>query len=131
MSKTRHILLAHAQRATRSILSEALKDEGYSVTQVGDGVDLVDELRANEDAFDVVVSAVELPECSGMDVLEELREQGDEVPFLLLNSSEEDCTLQADALDANVLDAPYEVDDLIAAVAALLQERQSGTGNAA
>ncbi len=66
-------------------LATALRQSGLEVTHAGDGLDALDALVPGH-GFDVVVLDLQLPGKDGLQVLQALREQGDEVPVLVLTA---------------------------------------------
>jgi DNA-binding response OmpR family regulator len=68
-------------RATVRQLSTA----GYSVTPCSDGASAADLLSA--DVFDVVLSDIELPGLTGVELLKLLRQRGIEVPVILMTGA--------------------------------------------
>lgn len=118
------ILLAHTQPAARRFLAKCLKDQGYDVLRIDDPTDLLEELTMAEDGLpiDLVVAAVNLDGIATLDVLQEARECGVETPFVLLNWGGDDVVREADALDAVVLDYPFDLSDMVEMVEAVLDD---------
>jgi len=65
------ILLVDDEKAVKWALQEALKDEGYEVETANSGEEGL--LKAQETAFDLVVSDLRMPGISGLDMIRELR----------------------------------------------------------
>ncbi|MGE5506782.1 MAG: response regulator [Actinomycetota bacterium] len=64
-----------------------LEDAGHEVVLAENGVEAIDRL-ADDDAFDMVVSDMNMPLVTGIDLFRALRDQGAEIPFLLLTGDE-------------------------------------------
>jgi DNA-binding response OmpR family regulator len=76
-------------------------------------------------AYDLVVLDVMLPRLDGFEVLRRLREQRDGAPVLML-TAREDVSSRVRGLDAGAddyLTKPFELDELLARVRALLRRR--------
>ncbi len=67
------ILVADDDPAIRGVLREFLEDEGFAVTEAGDGHEVLTALAASgEIRPDLVVMDVRMPDKSGLDVLREV-----------------------------------------------------------
>jgi len=112
----------------RTIVVEALRKDGYAVSEVSDGGRLLvtfvreymHEPRAN--LVDLLVSDIRMPVCSGLQILEQLRGARWPVPVILMTAFGDDITRErALSLGALILDKPFNMSDLRAAVASLLK----------
>lgn len=68
--ESKSVLLADDDRFQRMLLTKYLEQMGAKVTQVGDGAEALTELSGN--AFDLLVSDLNMPKKDGLDVLREL-----------------------------------------------------------
>ena len=113
------ILLAEDDAEMRKMLAEILEGEGYEVVQVEDGYELLDELAAQilceePESFDLVLSDIRLPGCSGLQVLGGLRDGDWLTPFLFITAFGDEAThAEAYRLGGVVLDKPFALDDLL------------------
>jgi len=112
----------------RRLVCEALRDDGYQVTSVGDGgrllVMLAHEMVDDDgaDLADLVLSDVRMPVCTGIQILEQLRAVRCRVPFILMTAFGDSASRDhARSLGAILFDKPFELDDLRTAVALLLR----------
>lgn len=126
--ETPHIVVAEDDFEMCRLVVEALRKDGYDVTAVGDGKQLLAALaleggeRTDGGRADLVVSDVRMPQCSGMAVLERLRAAGQGMPVILMTAfGDAACRDRARSLGAVLFDKPFELDELRAAVAALLR----------
>jgi CheY-like chemotaxis protein len=81
------ILLADDEVALRFLLTETLSDEGYEITEVEDGQQAT--LQLQKEAYDLIILDYMMPERTGVEVCEWLR-QSDNVnkglPVILLTA---------------------------------------------
>lgn len=103
-------------------LAAALRQSGMEVTQLGNGLSALQTLGPGH-GFDVVVLDLQLPGKDGLQVLQALRAQGDEVPVLVLTARagvpDRVLGLQLGADD--YLSKPFDLGELEARLLALLR----------
>jgi two-component system, OmpR family, response regulator MprA len=123
------VLVADDDRAIRDSLSRALELEGYDVVPAADGIDVLTALRRVEVAL--IVLDVMMPGIDGLAVCRVLRRQGDRTPILMLTAkvgtSDRVAGLDAGADDYVV--KPFEVDELLARLRALLRRAETPAGD--
>jgi two-component system, OmpR family, response regulator MprA len=118
---TPRILLADDDRAIRESLRRALELEGYAVIPAADGTGAL--AAVHEEGLDLLVLDVMMPGVDGLTICRVLRAQRNRVPILLLTAR----TLTSDrvaGLDAGAddyLPKPFELDELLARIRALLR----------
>ncbi|MEV6831984.1 response regulator transcription factor [Amycolatopsis sp. NPDC051102] len=119
------VLLADDDRAIRESLVRALDLEGYRVTEVADGVSAL--ATARRDEFDVLILDVMMPGVDGLGVCRVLRAEGDPTPILMLTARVEtpDRVAGLDAGADDYLPKPFELDELLARLRALLRRTSS------
>jgi two-component system, cell cycle response regulator CpdR len=66
-----HVLLADDEQATRDLVRRALELDGHSVVAAGGGSEALDLLLARPDAFDVLVSDVQMPGLDGISLAQQ------------------------------------------------------------
>src|SRR4051812_2713506 len=125
------VLLADDDRAIRESLVRALDLEGYHVTEVTDGVSAL--ATARREAFDVLILDVMMPGVDGLGVCRVLRAEGDPTPILMLTARVEtpDRVAGLDAGADDYLPKPFELDELLARLRALLRRTSAEPGTAA
>jgi CheY-like chemotaxis protein len=119
------VLLAEDDPAFRTTMSLILGGDGYEVVEVADGSGVLDELvhslsdESSLRSFDVIITDVRMPGFSGMDVLRAVRGLPDAPPVILMTAfGNKETHREAQRLGAlTVLDKPFDLDDLRAAVA--------------
>ena len=113
------ILLADDEKELRQALVAILKHAGYEVDASPDGEDALYQLDCN--GYDLVILDIMMPKVDGLTVLRKLREQGDEVPVLLL-TARADIDDRGAGLDAGANDylvTPFAAKELLARIRAL------------
>jgi CheY-like chemotaxis protein len=81
------ILLVDDEMALRFLLAETLSGEGYEITEAEDGQEAVDRLR--QDAYHLIILDYMMPERTGVEVCEWLRNSGNvnqDLPVILLTA---------------------------------------------
>ena len=115
------VLLVDDDRALLDILSLAFEEAGHHVLIERDGV--AGLARARSDDPDAIVCDVRMPGLDGLTVCRRLREAGDEVPFVILTSRDDELD-EALGLELGADDyvaKPFSSRVLLARVAALLR----------
>jgi CheY-like chemotaxis protein len=113
-----HLLLAEDDDEMRTMLVDVLRADGYLVTEVSDGEEMVSKMLELADAeshpLDVIVSDIRMPGHSGLEVLTLVRSLGLQTPVILVTAFGDLKThRQAESLGVNaVLDKPFDLDDL-------------------
>ena len=118
------ILVVEDEPAIALGLEDDLKMEGYDVEVVGNAADAL--RRAKEDAFDLIVLDIMLPDRDGFDVCRTMRRQGSRTPILMLTAKAQEAEkvmgLELGADD--YMTKPFGTRELRARIKALL--RRSG-----
>lgn len=121
------VLVVDDDRRITAMLRRALVYEGYEVDIAPDGAN---GLRlARDRSPDVVVLDVMMPELDGLEVTRRLRAVGD-VPILLLTARDAvvDRVAGLDSGADDYLVKPFDLDELLARVRALLRRREGPQG---
>jgi two-component system response regulator (stage 0 sporulation protein F) len=123
------VLVAEDDDEIRTVICATLRDDGYDVTEAVDGSELVDWIAATVEGqaqpFDVIVSDIQMPGFTALDVMAGLRRAVSRIPIILTTAYGDASTrLTARRLGARrVLDKPFDLSALRAAVAEALPER--------
>jgi CheY-like chemotaxis protein len=97
------ILVVDDDAVAGEMTGAVLEGLGHEVRLAGDGMDAVTQLNA-DDGIDMIISDMNMPMISGIDLFRELREQGNTLPFILLTGDEPEGLLaQEPRLDACLL----------------------------
>jgi two-component system response regulator MprA len=123
-SRATTVLVADDDRAIREALTRALELEGYAVIAVPDGAGALDAVRTGRP--DVLVLDVMMPGVDGVTVCRVLRAERDRTPILMLTARTEtsDRVAGLDAGADDYLPKPFELDELLARLRALLRRAQ-------
>jgi two-component system response regulator FixJ len=110
------IYIVDDDEATRDSLRLLLEAEGFAACEFAAGRLFLDDVQpANGDCL---ILDVNMPGMSGLDVLEELRRQGQQLPIIIITARLDNATrnraLAGGALA--VVEKPPEIDDLLAFV---------------
>jgi two-component system, OmpR family, response regulator MprA len=122
------LLVAEDDRAVRESLTRALQLEGYAVVTAGDGAEALRVVA--ESTPDVIVLDVSMPIIDGLTVCKVLRADGNRVPILMLTARTEtrDRVSGLDAGADDYVPKPFELDELLARLRALLRRTQLEPG---
>ncbi len=124
--KSMRVLVVEDQRKMARFIQQGLGEAGYSVDLAETGSSA--ELLAAENEYDLVILDVMLPDQNGLDTARHLRNDGFEKPILMLTalSGTKDKVSGLDAGADDYLTKPFEFDELLARVRALLRRQTTG-----
>jgi DNA-binding response OmpR family regulator len=117
------VLVVEDDQEIAQVLQRSLRLEGYEVKLAGDGVRGLEEAHAF--LPDLIILDLGLPRLDGVDVAKRLREDGDEVPILMLTARDA-LESRVEGLDVGADDylvKPFERQELLARMRALLRRR--------
>jgi two-component system, OmpR family, response regulator QseB len=122
------ILVVEDDRELRTMLHRILTDEGYSTVAVADGQAGLH--RSLTDAYDAIIIDRGLPAIDGLDLTGRIRARGITTPVMILTAygSVADRVAGLDAGAEDYLVKPFDIDELLARVRALLRRRASESG---
>lgn len=112
-----------------AFITQGLAEQGYGVDAATDGYD--GENRAAEGDYDAIILDVMLPDQDGLQVCKNLRRRGVKTPVLMLTAlaTTADKVTGLDAGADDYLTKPFEFDELVARVRALLRRGQAAEAN--
>ena len=119
------ILIVEDDQALRDGLALNLRLEGYEILTASDGNEGV--RMAFENRPDLIVLDIMMPGLTGLDILEELRDQGERVPVLILSARDttlnkvEGLKLGAD----DYLTKPFDLPELLARIEVMLRRQRA------
>jgi two-component system, OmpR family, response regulator len=123
------ILVVEDDPTMGALVERGLREEGYEVTLVGNGMDAL-IAAANED-FSAAAIDVMLPEMTGFEICRHLRQRGSTLPVLLLTARDavEDRVFGLDSGADDYLTKPFAFAEFSARIRALVR-RDSATAKA-
>lgn len=119
------MLVVDDDRAVRESLRRALGLHGFEVALAADGMDALRQLQASTP--DVVVLDVMMPGVDGIGVVRRLRQDGNQVPILLLTARDtvpDRVTGLTEGADDH-LAKPFALEELVARIGALLRRTRA------
>ncbi len=121
---SKHILVVDDMEFNRDHIRKVLEVDGHEVETAADGHTALDRLRGK--SFHLVITDLRMPDMSGFDLLQKLREERIPVGVIVLtaygDTDDALCTMKAGADD--FLTKPYGPDHLRLAVKRTLERRQ-------
>lgn len=115
------IVVVEDNRTLADGIAKAFKDEGHGVDEIHDGNDALDFLL--NEKVDLIILDINLPGCSGLEVLKGLRRNKNQTPVLLL-TARDTMDDKIDGLDLGAddyLTKPFDLNELKARARALLR----------
>jgi CheY-like chemotaxis protein len=122
------ILVADDDESLRTLLAAVLASDGHETVDVADGAELLERLargllEGSGWSFDLIVSDVEMPMWSGLDLLAGLSREPTAPPIILMTAFGDERThREARRLGAiTLLDKPFDLEELRALVRRVAQ----------
>ena len=122
------ILVVEDEAGIREVLSDALHIAGLETTIASDGFDAIKRLR--DETFDLIIADINMPRMDGYEMLERMRELGNETPALLLTArhDNEDVNRGFRLGADDYVTKPFRLEELILRVQAILRRTTPKTG---
>jgi CheY-like chemotaxis protein len=135
-ARGQRVLLAEDDKELRELIALSLRNDGFEVIEVGDGLALLDRVgnslldMLELEAIDLIVSDVRMPGWSGLEVLAGLNSAGCHTPVVLITAfGDPEVHAAGKRLGAAaVLNKPFSLNEL-ASLAARLLDPKSPAGN--
>ena len=117
------ILVVDDADVARRFMTQALRKEGYRVSEARDGADALEQLEA--DCPDLLITDSTMPGIDGTTLIAEARARYPTLPILRVSGSHGLSGIRAILPpDVPTLDKPFGYDALLTAVAALLDRKR-------
>jgi two-component system, cell cycle sensor histidine kinase and response regulator CckA len=117
------VLVVDDDAMLRGLLSRMLRESGYDVVLAEDGIEAL-RCLADDDAIDILVADLRMPRMGGRALGERLRPERPSLPILYISGYVEDWTPHLAAGPATgFLQKPFDEEDLVRSIRALLPER--------
>ena len=123
----RLLLVEDDEQLVKSLTRE-LERAGFVVDSVGNGIDA--EFMGNEDEYDLVILDLGLPKRPGLDVLQNWRKVGNQVPVVIL-TARDSWHERVDGLKAGADDymgKPFHSEELVARINTIIRRLSGQTG---
>ncbi len=119
-----HILIVEDEQALGILLKENLKAKGFTVKLCKDGVDGWNTFKTER--FDLCILDVNMPKMNGFELAQHIREKNEVVPiiFLTANSAQDDKIKGFDYGADEYITKPFNLDELVARMKAILKRTQ-------
>jgi DNA-binding response OmpR family regulator len=119
------ILIAEDEERIASFIENGLKAGGYATTVVGDGESALRYARSGR--YDLLILDLGLPRQDGLDVLHALRDEGAEIPVVILTarSSVREVVTGFEGGADDYITKPFSFDELLVRVRARLRKEGS------
>ena len=119
------ILFAEDDRDLNNAVKTLLTRSGYQVDAVFDGEEALD--YAHTESYDAMILDWMMPETDGVEALRRMRAEGIKAPCLLLTARDavEDRVTGLDAGADDYLSKPFNAQELLARVRAMLRRREA------
>ncbi len=116
MLKTIRILVVDDEQSVRKVLSQVLRDDGFTVTEAADGEEAIAAFE--EKPFHLVITDIVMPGVDGIELLEKIKKRNPETQVIIITShASMDTAIQALRCGAyDYLFKPFEDINLISAV---------------
>lgn len=116
------LLIAEDEPDISDVLHEQLWPLGYPIVTARTGKEMLEKIRSNP-LISGVLSDINMPEMTGIEVLQKIREEGIDLPIIFLTGYWQKDTI-AKALQLGALDyieKPYKIEELKPKVAQLME----------
>lgn len=117
------ILVVDDEESIREFLDIMLRKEGYEVTLAEDGAKAIDILKKK--SFDMVISDLQMPQVTGMELLRHVRDSYPDTVFMLITAfGTTESAVEAMKLGAyDYLTKPFKIDEVRINIAQALKSR--------
>lgn len=121
------LLVVEDQKELNEVIVKKLENEGYAVDGCYDGMDAINYIESAE--YDGIILDIMLPKVDGIGVTKKIRMDGIHTPILLLTAlgSVDDRVKGLDAGADDYLTKPFDFNELLARIRAMLRRREEKT----
>lgn len=118
------ILIAEDDRELRRLFARVLVKSGYTVREVSDGQEALDALE--NEAFDLIISDIMMPNMDGNELLRTLRDCGNNTPVMMITAKDafDDMRQSFQLGSDDYMIKPVNVNEMVLRVQALLRRAQ-------
>jgi two-component system OmpR family response regulator len=121
------ILVVDDEMAIRELICDALSMSQFTTKSANDGLDALSKIR--KERFDLVILDLNLPKLDGLSLLEKIRNEGSQVPVLILSARRDrsDITTGLKNGADDYLTKPFGIEELVLRVKAILRRTNPET----
>jgi DNA-binding response OmpR family regulator len=107
------VLVAEDDAEMRRLVADGLRKDGYDVEEESDGGHVLLRLLSVPVPFDLIVSDIRMPGCTGLDILQALRSSGARTPVILMTAfGDEETRTHVESLGATLFAKPLALGEL-------------------
>ena len=123
LTGTGTVLLVEDEDSVRRFAARALRRQGYTVLEAGNGHEALEIKAAHDGTIDLVVSDIVMPEMDGPSLLKELRKTNPELKIIFMSGYADDALSSlASGEEFAFLSKPFQLTDLVTAVKELMPQ---------
>jgi two-component system, NtrC family, response regulator PilR len=124
------ILVVDDEESIREFFEIMLKREGYEVVTAANGVEGLEKLKKS--SFDLVISDIQMPEMSGIELLGKVKEADPEMPMVMITAfGSTETAIEAMKLGAHdYVQKPFKLDEVKIIIRNALEKRSLKMENA-
>lgn len=117
------ILVVDDEESIREFLEIMLKKEGYEVTSAEDGQAALDLMKKK--SFDMVISDMQMPNVTGMELLKKVKEQSPDMVFMMITAfATTETAVEAMKIGAfDYITKPFKIDEVRINIANALRSK--------
>lgn len=125
VEKLKEIMVVDDEVGIRALLSDALMQEGYSVTLAENGMDSLRQLGKHR--FDLLITDINMPKLNGLDLIRVMKKRGRREKVILISGDTvDDSLLNKESMPVFAqLKKPFRMDHLLETVTSALEPEGS------
>lgn len=118
------ILYAEDEPELRSLMVKILDEHGFYVIEAKNGMEAINHFNNAANKIDLVITDVVMPQMTGVELFEKLRERRSDLPFIFTSGYSKQEVTKEGCLPENTrfIDKPFSFNEVIADVSALLKQ---------
>ena len=127
MANTPRILVVDDEVGVRDLICDALNMSDFQSLQAVDGLAALSAIR--KDRFDLIILDINMPKLDGLGLLEKIRNDGIEIPALILSARNDKSDISAGLkLGADdYMTKPFSIEELVLRVRAILRRTSNSS----
>ena len=127
MANTPRILVVDDEAGVRDLICDALNMSDFQSLQAVDGLAALSAIR--KDRFDLIILDINMPKLDGLGLLEKIRNDGIEIPALILSARNDKSDISAGLkLGADdYMTKPFSIEELVLRVKAILRRTSNSS----